>query len=112
MNNIEEMPPKCHYCPYWELAKPPYYCPDCEDALNKPDRGQISGMMHTFIPNEIQCYWCNGQMNRGIAYSGSGLNHVTYFCRECGGVAHFAVNHEQKITAIDVEYKSSKPKPQ
>ena len=66
-------------------------------------------MMHTFIPNEIQCYWCNGQMNRGIAYSGTRLEHVTYFCRECGGVAHFAVNHEQKITSIEVEYKSNEP---
>lgn len=65
-------------------------------------------MMHTFIPTEIQCYWCNGPMKRGTLYSGT-LEHVTYFCRECGGVDHFAVNHEQKITAIEVEYKSNEP---
>lgn len=36
MNNIKEMPPKCHDCPYWELAKSPYYCLDCEAEYAKP----------------------------------------------------------------------------
>lgn len=27
MNNLEEMPPRCHDCPYWEICEPPYVCP-------------------------------------------------------------------------------------
>ena len=27
MNNIDDMPPKCHDCPYWEICKEPYICP-------------------------------------------------------------------------------------
>lgn len=26
MNNIDEMPPKCHDCPYWEVCEYPYVC--------------------------------------------------------------------------------------
>lgn len=29
MNNIDEMPPKCHDCPYWEIAEKPYVCSIC-----------------------------------------------------------------------------------
>lgn len=64
-----------------------------------------------FIPSDIQCFWCNGWMKRGTVHSGT-IDHVTYICRECGGVAHFAVNHKQKITAIEVEYKSDEPQTQ
>lgn len=60
---------------------------------------------NAFIPLEIQCFWCNGQMERVTLYSGT-LNCVTYFCKQCGGVSHFAVNDKQKITSIEVEYKS------
>lgn len=28
MNNIDDMPPKCHDCAYWELCESPYVCPD------------------------------------------------------------------------------------
>ena len=31
MNDIDNMPPKCQSCPYWELAEEPYMCEDCED---------------------------------------------------------------------------------
>ena len=34
MNNIDDMPPKCHDCPYWETCEYPYVCPDLSD-LNK-----------------------------------------------------------------------------
>lgn len=27
MNDIDEMPPKCHDCPYWEVCEYPYVCP-------------------------------------------------------------------------------------
>lgn len=36
MNDINEMPPVCAYCPYWEVCKPPYICPDIGDK--KPKR--------------------------------------------------------------------------
>ena len=35
MNDINEMPPVCAYCPYWEVCKPPYICASIEDK--KPD---------------------------------------------------------------------------
>ncbi len=35
MNDIDSMPPKCHDCPYWEHAKTPYYCPDCEQQMTE-----------------------------------------------------------------------------
>lgn len=28
MNNIDNMPPKCHDCPYWEMCDEPYICPE------------------------------------------------------------------------------------
>lgn len=28
MNDINEMPPKCQYCPYWEVCEYPWVCPD------------------------------------------------------------------------------------
>lgn len=66
----------------------------------------------SFIPNDIQCFWCCGHMKRGTCFSSFTINHVTYFCEDCGAVSHFAVNHKQKITAIEVEYKSDQPKPE
>ena len=34
MNNIDDMPPKCNDCPYWEICEAPYVCPtqDKEDV--------------------------------------------------------------------------------
>ena len=63
-----------------------------------------------FIPNDLQCFWCNGWMKRGTAHSGI-IDHVTYFCKDCGAVAHFAVNHEKRIDAIEVEYKTTQKEP-
>ena len=59
---------------------------------------------NTFIPLDIQCFWCNSQMKRGMAISGE-LNCVTYFCKRCGGISHFAVYDKQKIRSIQVDYK-------
>ncbi len=58
-----------------------------------------------FIPLDIQCFWCNGQMERGTVRVGT-FTSATYFCKQCGGVSHFAVNDKQKISSIEVEYKS------
>ena len=30
MNDINEMPPKCQYCPYWEVCEYPWVCPTRE----------------------------------------------------------------------------------
>ena len=35
MNDINKMPPKCQYCPYWEVCKYPWVCPDIGDK--KPE---------------------------------------------------------------------------
>lgn len=64
--------------------------------------------MKTFIPAEIQCFWCNGTMRRGTNFSSFSINHVTYFCDDCGAVSHFAMNHKCKISSIEVEYKTTK----
>ena len=34
MNDIDNMPAKCRDCPYWEIARKPYNCDDCEGELN------------------------------------------------------------------------------
>lgn len=35
MNDINEMPPKCQYCPYWEVCEYPWVCPDREQLATK-----------------------------------------------------------------------------
>lgn len=35
MSYIDDMPPKCHDCPYWELAEDPYSCFECENKLGQ-----------------------------------------------------------------------------
>lgn len=38
MRNIDEMPPKCHNCPYWEVCKYPYVCSDMKgEAMTKEE---------------------------------------------------------------------------
>ena len=39
MNNIDEMPPKCHDCPYWEIAEKPYVCSECRKETLKTGGG-------------------------------------------------------------------------
>lgn len=41
MNNIDEMPQKCHDCPYWEIAEKPYVCCDCRKEYNEMDTVKI-----------------------------------------------------------------------
>lgn len=64
---------------------------------------------NTFIPLDIQCFWCNGHMKRGTCRTGTAIENVTYFCEECGAVSHFAVSDRVKISSIEVEYKASEP---
>ena len=61
---------------------------------------------HVFIPREMQCFWCNGKMEeKGVTKMGSGDNYVTYWCEDCGGVAHFCINSENPIKSFTVKYK-------
>ncbi len=60
-----------------------------------------------FIPTDMQCFWCGGKMERGTIFSSFSINHVTYFCKDCGAVSHFAMNHKCKISSIEVEYKTT-----
>lgn len=63
----------------------------------------------TFIPLDIQCFWCNGHMKRGTCRTDSSIETATYFCEDCGAVSHFAVSDKQRISSIAVEYKSVDP---
>lgn len=48
-------------------------------------------MNRLYVPADIQCFWCNGHMQqKGTTCMGSGLNYISYFCKDCGGIAHFA----------------------
>ena len=79
MNNIDEMPPKCHDCPYWEIAKPPYYCPDCEDALNKE-----------MIPMIERCVCCGAEIPEGrqVCPSCESKWQITNRCVMCGAIVY------------------------
>ena len=66
-------------------------------------------MSKNFIPSEIQCFWCNGRMERGTTFSSTSINHVSYFCKDCGAVSHFAVNNIRHIDSISVEYFTKEP---
>ena len=42
MNDLDEMPPKCQNCPYWEWAERPYFC-DCKERYENnilPNKSQ------------------------------------------------------------------------
>lgn len=60
------------------------------------------------IPREIECFWCGKRMLRGTAFSGTSINHVSYFCESCGAFSHFAVNDKKKICGFEIEYKYQK----
>jgi len=68
-------------------------------------------MNSNYIPSDIKCFWCNGHMReRGATAMGAGVNHITYFCDDCGGIAHFAVDTERnsKIKSFEIKYNRSK----
>ena len=35
MNNIDDMWPICHDCPYWEVCEPPYICEATREKQSK-----------------------------------------------------------------------------
>lgn len=61
-------------------------------------------MSKLYIPAEIQCFWCNGHMReKGVTYS-SDLDCVSYFCDDCGGIAHFARHDNKAIKSFTIRY--------
>ena len=35
---------------------------------------------------------------------GSGLNYISYFCKDCGGIAHFARHDNRNIETFTINY--------
>ena len=50
MNNIDEMPGKCHDCPYWEICEEPYVCPVDPTEIKNDWRKEY---WHLYVTNDI-----------------------------------------------------------
>ena len=44
MNDINNMPMKCQYCPYWEVCEPPYVC-NIISGVNNDKKGDNKDMI-------------------------------------------------------------------
>jgi len=68
-------------------------------------------MNRLYVPADIQCFWCNGHMRqKGVTCMGSGLNCVSYFCKDCGGIAHFARHDNKYIEDFTTKYNFTEEK--
>lgn len=47
MNDVDQMPPKCQNCPYWEIAEKPYCCGECSMKLFEITQEQINNRTET-----------------------------------------------------------------
>lgn len=48
-------------------------------------------MNELYIPPTIKCFWCKGKMELGGSIlADNSYNEVSYFCCDCGGIAHFS----------------------
>lgn len=45
MNNIDEMWPICHDCPYWEVCEPPYICEATEQKMKAENGLSLNGLL-------------------------------------------------------------------
>lgn len=54
MNDVDKMPPKCHDCSYWEIAREPHYCYECVPT-------KIRWCGNTWVYCDGECSTC--QMN-------------------------------------------------
>ena len=45
MNNIDEMWPICHDCPYWEVCEPPYICEATEQKMKAENGLSLNGLI-------------------------------------------------------------------
>ena len=52
MNDIDNMPPKCKDCPYWELAQYPYCCDDCQ--TKEPEMEELVKKIELILVEEGQ----------------------------------------------------------
>ena len=77
MNDIDEMPSECHGCPYWEIAKSPYYCYDC--VMNANGQELSEELIHC-----KDCKYCSVYANGYNSYCNAGHNisYVDGFCSE------------------------------
>lgn len=53
MNNIDEMPPKCHDCPYWEICEEPYICPTQDEKKEHKQEFEMEYLRCAAIINGI-----------------------------------------------------------
>jgi len=42
MNDLNDMYPICHDCPYWEVCEPPYVCATTEAKYRKKDDENVT----------------------------------------------------------------------
>lgn len=55
MNSLDDIPPKCHDCSYWELAEEPYMCDRCENLMYRiaeDERDYCIRYEPTYNPND------------------------------------------------------------
>lgn len=72
MNDVDKMPPVCRDCPYWEIAKPPYSCADCKDALIKMSEAKKKkkmGNCDTCIHAKICDLWRKAECQDASCYT-------------------------------------------
>lgn len=64
MNDINEMPPKCQYCPYWEVCEYPWVCPDREQQDEESIQPNCNQLATDTISRQAEsnplekCYTC------------------------------------------------------
>ena len=52
MNNIDDMWPICHDCPYWEVCEQPYICEATEEKQNKTADEMEPELLKVLPPKE------------------------------------------------------------
>ncbi len=58
------------------------------------------------IPNECECIWCGGKMERaGANYMGAGVNQFALWCKDCGVVVIHAKDWQRKINGFSIKFE-------
>lgn len=66
MNDINKMPPKCQYCPYWEVCKYPWVCPDIGDKKPKRTEKRTETHASDCISRQALCEYALNQKDKNI----------------------------------------------